>query len=80
MSQTSCERCGFPIPLRWLHAGGNLSQPNRICQSTDRASVRSECPPKGLSRSADLPYNQTRTSHPISIRLIIKLGARIKSP
>jgi hypothetical protein len=80
MSQTCCQRRGFPIPMRWLHAGGDLSHSNLIYQCTDRASVRSERPPKGLSRSADLPYNQTRTSHPVSIRLIIKLGAGIKSP
>ena len=22
MSQTFCERCGFPVPMHWLHAGG----------------------------------------------------------
>ena len=27
MSQTFCERCGFPVPMRWLHAGGDLAQP-----------------------------------------------------
>ena len=28
MSQTSSERCSFPVSLRWLHAGGDLSQPD----------------------------------------------------
>ena len=41
MSQTSCERCGFPIPMRWLHAGGDLSQPNHSYQCTDRTLMRS---------------------------------------
>ena len=80
MSQTSCKRRGFPIPLRWLHAGGDLSRPNHIHQCTDRVSLRSEHPPKALSHSADLPYNHTRTSHPVSVRPIIKLGAGIKNP
>jgi hypothetical protein len=36
MSQTSCERCGFPIPMRWLHAGGALFPPYSIHQRASR--------------------------------------------
>jgi hypothetical protein len=25
MSQTPCNRSSFPLPMRWLHAGGGLS-------------------------------------------------------
>jgi hypothetical protein len=32
MSQTSCERCSLPVPMRWLHAGSHLSRPNSIHQ------------------------------------------------
>jgi hypothetical protein len=39
MSQTSCERCGFPIPMRWLDAGGDLSRPNGIRQAADAGST-----------------------------------------
>ena len=46
MSQTSCERSGLPIPMRWLHAGGDLSQPNHIYQYTDHTLMRSEHQPK----------------------------------
>ena len=28
MSQTACERRRFPVPLRWLHAGGDPSRPD----------------------------------------------------
>ena len=24
MTKTSCERSGFPVPMRWLRAGGDL--------------------------------------------------------
>ena len=36
MSQTSCERCAFPVPMRRLHAGGDLSRPNHAHQRADR--------------------------------------------
>ena len=80
MSQTSRERCGFPVPMRWLHAGGDLAQPNGILQCADRTSMRSEHPPKCLPHSADLPYLQTPRSNPASVTSIIELGAGIKSP
>jgi hypothetical protein len=51
MSQTSGERCGFPIPMRWLHPGGDLSQPNHTYQCTDRTLMRSEHQPKCLQHS-----------------------------
>ena len=59
MSQTSCERCGFPVPMRWLHAGGDLSRPNHIHQCADRPLMRSERPPKCLLHSPDLRRVQT---------------------
>jgi hypothetical protein len=80
MSQTSGKRCSFPVPMRWLHAGGDLSRPNRIHQCADRPLMRSEHPPKCLLRSAELPYLQTRRSNPVSVTSIIELGAGIKSP
>jgi hypothetical protein len=79
MSQTSCERCGFPVPMRWLHAGGDLAQPNGILQCADRTSMRSEHLPKCLPHSADLPYLQTHPSNPVSLTPTIEPSARIKS-
>ena len=80
MSQTSCERSGFSIPMCRLHAGGDLSQPNSIHQGTDRASIHSKHLPKGPLHPADLPYLQTNRSNPVAVTSIIELGAGIKSP
>jgi hypothetical protein len=80
MSQTSCERCGFPVPMRWLHAGSHLSRPNSIPQCADRALTPSRHPPKCLLHSADLPFGQTPKSNPVSVTSTIEVGGNIKSP
>ena len=80
MSQTSRKRGGFPIPIRWLRAGGDLSRPNSIHHRRDRALMRSEPPPKCLLHPADLRYPQTPSSNPVSVTSIIELGASINSP
>jgi hypothetical protein len=80
MSQTSCERCGFPIPMRWLHAGGALFPPCSIHQRAHRASVRFERSPKRLLHSPELPCLQTRRPNSASATSIIKVRASIKSP
>src|SRR5262249_5875392 len=46
MSQMPCNRCGFPVMMRWLNAGGDLSRPNSIDQCATRALIRSEQPPR----------------------------------
>jgi hypothetical protein len=80
MSQTSCERSAFPIPMRWLNAGGALAQPCGIHQCAHRALVRSERPLKSLMHSPKLPYVRTRRSNPVAVTAIIEPGAGIKSP
>jgi hypothetical protein len=80
LSWSSCERCRFPAPMRWLNAGGNLSRSNRIHQCVDPALTRPEHPSKCLLHTAHLPYMQTRRSNPVSIPPIIEPGASIKSP
>jgi hypothetical protein len=80
MSQTFCERCRFPAPMRWLNAGGDRSRSNSIHQCVHRALTRSKHPSKCLLHSAHLPYMRTRRSNPVSIPPIIELGASIKSP
>ena len=79
MSQTFCERCRFPAPMRWLNAGGDRSRSNSIHQCVDPALTRSEPPSKCLLHTAHLPNKQTRRSNPVSIPPIIELGASIKS-
>jgi hypothetical protein len=60
MSQRrSVSVAAFPLQMRRLHAGGDLSRPNHIHQCKDRALMRSEHPPKCLytlptSRAADM--------------------------
>ena len=80
MTNTACNPCSFPGPMGRLHAGSDLAQPNRIHQGADRASMRSEQPPKCLSGPADLLFVQTRRSNPAGTPPFIKIGANIKSP
>jgi hypothetical protein len=79
MSQTSCERCGFPVPMRWLDAGGDLSRPNGIHQAADRALMPSEHSPKCLPHSPDLPCDHTCRWPRAGVLPIIEIGANIKS-
>src|SRR5262249_9950495 len=44
MSQISCEHRGFAVPMRWRHAGGDLSRPNHANQRADHPSIRSTRP------------------------------------
>jgi hypothetical protein len=78
MSQTPCERCGFPVPIRWLHAGADLSRPNHIHQSADRLLIRSEPTPKCLLHAPDLACVQTSRWRRAGVPLLIEIGANIK--
>jgi hypothetical protein len=80
MSQTSCERCDFPVPMRWRRAGGDLAQPNRVDQCAERPLMRSEPPPSGLSLASYLACVQTCSSHHATVASTIEVGAGIKSP
>ncbi len=80
MSQTSCERCGFPIPMRWRHAGGDLAQPHHTYQCTDRTLMRSEHQPKCPLHSSDLAYAQICSWRRPGVPPIIDIGTGIKSP
>ena len=55
MSQTYCERCGFLGPMRWLHAGGDLSRLDQVDQCGEHPLMRSERPPKANSRLPNSP-------------------------
>ena len=80
MSQTPCKRCGFPLPIRWPRAGGNLAQSNDIYQCADHTLMRSEHPPKCLQHSPDLAHVQICRWRRPGIPSIIDIGAGIKSP
>jgi hypothetical protein len=79
MSQTPCNRCGFPVPMRWLHAGGDLSSSNSIHQRAARTFIRSEHQPKCLLHSTDLRCVQTCSWRRAGVSPIIEIGANIKS-
>ena len=84
MSQISRERRGFPIPMRWLRAGGDLSQPNHIHQCTDRTLMRSEPTkmnqPKCRLHSPDLADVQICSWRRSGVPPTIDIRAGIKSP
>ena len=80
MSQTPCKRCGFPVPMRWLRAGGDLFRPDSTHQCPDRALMPSEHPPIGASYTLLTSRSCRHSANPVSVTSIIELGARIKSP
>ena len=57
MNQTSCERRHFPVPLRWLHAGGDLSRHNHANQRADRPLIRSTRPPNSPLHASRFPLH-----------------------
>ena len=81
MSQTSCERRSFPVPMRWLHAGSDLSRPDHGHQCAERPLMRSERAPKCLLHAPDLACLQTSQARsPAGVTPTIEIGANIKSP
>ncbi len=52
MSQTACQRRRFSIPLRWLHAGGDLSRRDYANDRADRPLITSTPPPRSLLRAS----------------------------
>jgi len=78
MRQTYCER--FLVPMRWLHAGGDLSRPNQVDQCADRVLMRSERSPRCPLHSPGLPSLQTCGWRRASVPPTIELSADIKSP
>jgi hypothetical protein len=80
MSQTASEPRRFPVPLRWLHAGGDLSRPDSP-QSIHPAPVDL------LQAPAETPFSLSRPPLRPSIQVASpqcrahsELGANIKSP
>lgn len=79
MTKLPCERCSFPAPIRWLHAGADLPRPDRSHQRGNRALMHSERPPKCLLHSPNLAGAQTCSRRRAGIPPIIEIGANIKS-
>jgi hypothetical protein len=80
MSRTALERRDFPVPMRWLHAGSDLSRPGRCPRRTGRSLIRSERLPICLLHASNLARVQMRRPHPVAVTSTRQLGATIKSP
>ena len=55
MSQTACEHRRFPVPLHWLHAGGDPSRQNHANQPVDRPLIPFIAPPRSPLRASRTP-------------------------
>ena len=80
MTQSSCDRCSFPGPMRRLHAGSDLAQPNGIHQRADCAFMYSKRPPEYLLLSPGIASVHTCRWPQAGIPPIIEIGAKFKSP
>jgi hypothetical protein len=80
MSQTALERCHFPVPMRWPHAGSDPSRPGHCGRPTVCSLIRSERLPRCLFHASNLACVQIRRPHPVGVTSTLKLGAAIKSP
>jgi hypothetical protein len=80
MSRTSYQRCGLLVPLRWRHAGGDLTRPNHSRQAAVRPLIRSERLLIGPAHSPHPPRRQTSTGRVAGVPPTIDLGATVKSP
>lgn len=79
MSQTACQRRRFPVPLRWLHAGGDLSRQNHADQRAYRRLISSRPTPLSLSRTAK-PLKTLSGSLGAAFGSTTVTGVKIKSP
>jgi hypothetical protein len=80
MSQTALERRDFPVPMRWPHAGSDLSRPGQ----RGRRAVRSLIRLKRLLRcslyASHLASRLIRRPHPVGVTSTLQPRAAIKSP
>jgi hypothetical protein len=79
MSQTACQRRRFPVPLRWLKAGGDLSRRNHANQRADCRLISSAPTPQSLLRAAK-PLHTLSGSPGATFGPAAMTGAKIKSP
>ena len=80
MSQTACERRHVLAPMRWLHAGGDLSRHNHANQRADRPLIRSTRPPRLPIARFQVPPPHPSRSPGASFAPTIMAAAKVKSP
>ena len=76
MSQTACERRRFPVPLHWLHTGGDPSRQNHVNQPVVILHAATEIP---IARFQD-PFRTLSRSPGASFAPTVIIGGKIKSP
>ncbi len=79
MSQTACERHPFLVPMRWRHAGRDLSRPNHASRRADRPLMRFTRRPRCPLRASSLPCAHPSRSPRASIAHIMA-GAKNQIP
>ena len=79
MTQAYCEHRDFPVPMRWLYAGTDLSRPDHGDQCAERPLMPSERLPRWPLQP---PTSRVHTSRslPGSVAPTIKVVADNKSP
>ena len=80
MTQTYRERRDFPVPMRWLYAGSDLSRPDLGDQCAERPLMNPKRLPRGLLHAPQLACVHTCGALPGIVAPTIKVGADIKSP
>jgi hypothetical protein len=80
MTQTTLERRDFPVPMRWPHAGSDISRPGQRGRPTVRSLIRSKPLPRCPLHASNLARVRIRRPHPVDVTSILELGAAIKSP
>jgi hypothetical protein len=80
MRRTSSKRYGFPGPMRWLHAGGDLARPGHVDQCADCLLTRPKRPPNCPLHWVTIPRVQACRWRRANIPPVIEVGANVKSP
>ena len=79
MTQAYCERRDFPVPMRWLYTGSDLSRPDHGDQRAERPLMRPERLPRCPLQAPHLACPHI-PSLPGNVPPTISVGADIKSP
>jgi hypothetical protein len=79
MRPTSSKRCGFPIPMHWLHAGGDLGRPSHVDQCADCLLTRPKRPANCPLHWVTIPCVQACSWRRPSIAPVIEIGTDVKS-
>ena len=80
MSRTALERRDFPVPMRWPHAGSDISRPGQRGRRAVLSLIRFKRLLRGLLYASSLARGLIRRPHPVGITSTLQPGATIKSP